>query len=317
MDFLRRVRWPDGFRCPACGRSLAWMTARGQLRCVGCQRQTSPTAGTIFEGTRKPLRLWFQAMWYVTNQKHGVSALGVQRILGLGSYQTAWTWLHKLRRAMVRPGRDLLSGEVEVDETYLGGREVGVTGRKTNKKSIVAIAAAGAAPVVSAWRVSRTRARASFRLSKRRWPWNHSNRWLRAYNGLAGAGFEPSRRTASGDLAHIVMPRVHRVAGLLDRWWLGIHHGRRNLPGRPGSRRYGAENKQEIDCRDCRRNPRVRHRAISASQLDCYLDEFTFRFNRRRSQARGLLFYRLLQQAVQLEPVPYKMLVGGSPNQGP
>ena len=140
MDFLRRVRWPDGFRCPACGRSLAWMTARGQLRCVGCQRQTSPTAGTIFEGTRKPLRLWFQAMWYVTNQKHGVSALGVQRILGLGSYQTAWTWLHKLRRAMVRPGRDLLSGEVEVDETYLGGREVGVTGRKTNKKSIVAIA---------------------------------------------------------------------------------------------------------------------------------------------------------------------------------
>ena len=87
------------------------------------------------------LRLWFQAMWYVTNQKHGVSALGVQRILGLGGYQTAWTWLHKLRRAMVRPGRELLNGEVEVDETYVGGREVGVTGRKTNKKSIVAIAA--------------------------------------------------------------------------------------------------------------------------------------------------------------------------------
>ena len=110
------------------------MTARGQLRCVGCQRQTSPTAGTIFEGTRKPLRLWFQAMWYVTNQKHGVSALGVQRILGLGSYQTAWTWLHKLRRAMVRPGRDLLSGEVEVDETYLGGREVGNRGKTPGKK---------------------------------------------------------------------------------------------------------------------------------------------------------------------------------------
>ncbi len=128
-DFLRRVRWPEGFRCPVCGKTVAWMTARGQLRCARCQRQTSATAGTIFEGTRKPLRLWFQAMWYVTNQKHGVSALGVQRILGLGSYQTAWTWLHKLRRAMVRPGRDLLNGEVEVDETYLGGREVGVTGR--------------------------------------------------------------------------------------------------------------------------------------------------------------------------------------------
>ena len=105
------------------------------------QRQTSVTAGTIFEGTRKPLRLWFQAMWYVTNQKHGVSALGLQRILGLGSYQTAWAWLHKLRRAMVRPGRDLLGGAVEVDETYVGGRETGVVGRQTKTKSIVAIAA--------------------------------------------------------------------------------------------------------------------------------------------------------------------------------
>ena len=118
-----------------------WPTARGQLRCNRCQRQTSVTAGTIFEGTRKPLRLWFQAMWYVTNQKHGVSALGLQRILGLGSYQTAWAWLHKLRRAMVRPGRDLLGGAVEVDETYVGGRETGVVGRQTKTKSIVAIAA--------------------------------------------------------------------------------------------------------------------------------------------------------------------------------
>ena len=114
-EFLGRVRWPEGFRCPSCCGTDAWPTARGQLRCNRCQRQTSVTAGTIFEGTRKPLRLWFQAMWYVTNQKHGVSALGLQRILGLGSYQTAWAWLHKLRRAMVRPGRDLLGGAVEVD----------------------------------------------------------------------------------------------------------------------------------------------------------------------------------------------------------
>ena len=129
MDFLRRVRWPEWFPLSGLREKLGVDDGSdGQLRCVG-QRQTSPTAGTIFEGTRKPLRLWFQAMWYVTIQKHGVSALGVQRILGLGSYQTAWTWLHKLRRAMVRPGRDLLSGEVEVDETYLGGREVGNRGK--------------------------------------------------------------------------------------------------------------------------------------------------------------------------------------------
>ena len=208
------------------------MTARGQLRCVGCQRQTSPTAGTIFEGTRKPLRLWFQAMWYVTNQKHGVSALGVQRILGLGSYQTAWTWLHKLRRAMVRPGRDLLSGEVEVDETYLGGREVGVTGRKTNKKSIVAIAAEIRGCGTGRIRMARVKDASGESLV----PFVQTavcpgttirtDGW-RAYNGLAGAGFEhqPKNSSASGDPAHIVMPRVHRVAGLLDRWWLGIHHG--------------------------------------------------------------------------------------------
>ena len=134
-------RWPEGFRCPSCCGTDAWPTARGQLRCNRCQRQTSVTAGTIFEGTRKPLRLWFQAMWYVTTQKHGVSALGLQRILGLGSYQTVWAWLHKLRRAMVRPGRDLLGGAVEVDETYVGGRETGVVGRQTKTKSIVAIAA--------------------------------------------------------------------------------------------------------------------------------------------------------------------------------
>jgi len=225
-------------------------------------------------------------MWYVTNQKHGVSALGVQRILGLGSYQTAWTWLHKLRRAMVRPGRELLSGEVEVDETYLGGREAGVTGRKTNKKSIVAIAAEIRGRGTGRIRMARVKDVSGGSLV----PFVQTvvcpgttirtDGW-RAYNGLAGAGFEhqPKNISASGDPAHIVMPRVHRVAGLLDRWWLGIHHG-----------------------------------AISASQLD---REFTFRFNRRRSQARGLLFYRLLQQAVQLEPVPNKKLVGGSPNQGP
>jgi len=117
------------------------MTARGVLHCRACQGQTSVTAGTVFEGTRKPLRTWFLAMWFVTSQKHGASALGLQRVLGLGSYQTAWAWLHKLRRAMVRPGRDRLTGPVEVDETYVGGPEEGVRGRETLDKTPVVIAA--------------------------------------------------------------------------------------------------------------------------------------------------------------------------------
>jgi hypothetical protein len=119
-EYLFQLRWPEGFRCPHCGGARTWETKRGLYRCTRCDVQVSLTAGTIFQDTHKPLRLWFRALWYVTNQKHGVSALGLQRVLGLGSYRTAWTWLHKLRHAMVRPGRDRLSGTVEVDETYIG-----------------------------------------------------------------------------------------------------------------------------------------------------------------------------------------------------
>ena len=141
IGFLHRVRWCKGFECPDCRGTSAWVTARNHLRCTKCQRQTSVTAGTIFDSTRKPLRMWFQAMWYLTSQKSGGSALGLQCVLGLRSYQTAWSWLHKLRRAMVRPGPEQLKGCVEVDETYLGGKEQGVHGRETQNKAIVVVAA--------------------------------------------------------------------------------------------------------------------------------------------------------------------------------
>lgn len=282
-DYLIRVRWPEGFRCPNCGGDTAWRTGRGEFRCSKCQRQTSPIAGTVFEGTRKPLRTWFQAMWYVTNQKHGVSALGLYRILGFGSYQTAWSWLHKLRRAMVRPGRDRLTGEVEVDETYVGGKEAGAVGRKASKKSLVGIAAEIRGRGIGRIRMSVVNDASSGSLA----PFVHesvfegsvvhTDGW-RGYSGLEGLGYDhrPKNIAASGDPAHIAMPRVHRVASLLDRWWLGIHQG-----------------------------------AISPKHLGYYLDEFTFRFNRRRSRARGLLFYRLLEQALNVDFVPYKQLVGG------
>src|SRR5208282_2790411 len=107
------------------------------LQCAACDYQASVTAGTIFQDSHKPLRTWFRALWWVTGQKTGASALGLQRALGLGSYQTAWTWLHKLRRAMVRPGRDRLAGRVEVDETYIGGLEERVRGRQTETKALV------------------------------------------------------------------------------------------------------------------------------------------------------------------------------------
>ena len=132
-DYLARLRWPKGFRCPNCGSDHAWRV-NTLIECGPCGRQTSVLAGTIFHRTRTPLPVWFRAMWYVTSQKSGASALGLQRVLGLGSYETAWTWLHKLRRAMVRPGRDKLSGWIEVDETWLGGWEEGVAGGKRARK---------------------------------------------------------------------------------------------------------------------------------------------------------------------------------------
>src|SRR5260370_181473 len=139
--YLGRLRWPDGFRCPLCGGGKSWPVRVVLLQCVGCGHQTSVTAGTIFQDTRTPLKLWFHAMWWVTTQKNGASALGLQRVLGLKQYQTAWTWLHKLRSAMVRPGRDLLTGRVEVDENYLGGLEEGLRGRLVEKKALIVIAA--------------------------------------------------------------------------------------------------------------------------------------------------------------------------------
>ncbi len=142
QQYLEHLRWPEGFFCSRCGESNEpFRLSRNRLMCRHCRYQCTVTAGTVFEKTRTPLRTWLAAAWYLTNQKNGVSALGLQRVLGLGSYQTAWAWLHKLRRAMVRPGRDLLSGEVEVDETYVGGPETGVAGRQTKTKSIVVIAA--------------------------------------------------------------------------------------------------------------------------------------------------------------------------------
>ena len=140
-EYLCQLRWPEGFRCPRCGHDKAWAVRTALLECAGCGHQASPTAGTIFQDTRQPLQSWFRAMWWLTSQKNGASALGLQRVLGLGSYKTAWTWLHKLRRAMVRPGRDRLSGRVEVDETYLGGLEEGVRGRQTDAKALIVVAA--------------------------------------------------------------------------------------------------------------------------------------------------------------------------------
>jgi transposase-like protein/ribosomal protein L37AE/L43A len=286
--YLAQLRWPDGFRCPKCGGATAWPVRAVLWQCASCGRQTSVTAGTVFQDTRTPLTAWFRAMWWVTNSKAGTSALTLQRLLGLGSYQTAWAWLHKLRRAMVRPGRDRLSGEVEVDETLLGGLG-GAQGRSTATKALVVVAAEvvgrgtgrirmrripdGSAPTLQAF-VEEAIERGSI---------VHTDGWD-GYARVKSQGYRHRVSLLRGhpELASALLPRVHRVVSLLKRWLLGTHQG-----------------------------------AVSRAHLDYYLDEFTFRFNRRTSQHRGKLFFRLVQQAVAVEPVPYERLVQSGGQRGP
>ena len=285
LDYIAKLRWPNGFICPSCGINTdkPSLMERGLFLCRECKRQTSITAGTLFHGSHKPLRTWFLAMWFVTSQKHGASALGLQRVLGLGSYNTAWNWLHKLRRAMVRHGRDQLSGAIEVDETYVGGIGTKVRGRGAKRKTIVAIAAEvrgrgpGRIRMAKVPDLSAPSLRGFVRDNVQKGAQLRTDAWS-GYNGIEVMGYKHIviNVSDSGDPAHVVLPRVHRVASLLDRWWLGIHQG-----------------------------------AIRPSHLDYYLDEFTFRFNRRTSKARGLLFFRLMEQAIDCNPVPRKMIIGG------
>ncbi len=288
-EYIRRLRWPNGFVCSGCGAiGEPWEMSRGRLRCRACGLETTLTAGTVFQDTRKPLRVWFLAMWFVTSQKNGVSALGLQRVLGLGSYKTAWTWLHKLRRAMVRPGRDRLTGAVEVDEIYVGGREKSARGRETDAKSIVVAAVEKNGRGVGRIRLRRVEdVSAASLLSFVKdavTPGTevHTDGW-RAYSRLKHAGYQHQVTVIDGGSspAHEVMPRVHIVASLLKRWLMGTHQG-----------------------------------GIQRQHLDYYLDEFSFRFNRRRSSARGLLFHRLAQQAAAIGPAPYSTIIndiGSSP----
>ena len=237
----------------------------------------SVTAGTILQDSHLPLTVWFRAMWQITSQKNGISALGLQRVLGLGSYKTAWAMLHKLRRAMVRPGRDRLDGVVEVDETYWGGEETGAIGRRTEIKALIIVAAEEDGKGIGRIRLrsipNLTKATLHGFIAQSVVPGSTVRTdGLPAYLGMQGYIHDRQiqRHQEAGE--HL-LPRVHRAISLLKRWLLGTHQG-----------------------------------AIAHAHLDDYLDEFTFRFNRRTSRSRGKLFYRLAQQAMQVGTAPCSTL---------
>ena len=282
VQYLGKLRWPDGFSCPRCGDGNSWRTGRGLWMCAGCALKTSATAGTIFHRSHTPLSTWFAAVWFVTSQKNGVSAKGLYDALGFGSYETAWAWLHKLRRAMVRPDRELLDGVVELDQSFLGGKSAGKQGGSSEKAPIT----------IAVERDDRGRL-GRVRLELADGPGGldmldfarevitpgatiHTD-GARMFTRLAEEGYTHHATTGyQAEDLDAVMPAPHLVSSLLKRWTAGTLHYR-----------------------------------LSRQHLPYYLDEFTFRFNRRTSSARGLLFYRLLQQSVDTDPHPLKELIGG------
>lgn len=272
LDYLANVRWPTGYRCLRCSSAEIWELSNGLYRCKKCHYAASVIAGTLFQGTHKSLKIWFQAMWYVVNQKNGVSALGLQKALGLGSYHTAWQWLHKLRRAMVRHGRDKLSGTIQSNETFIGGEKSGKRGRGSEGKTLVLVAVEDNQGIVGRIRLSVIESGSSdaiiptLKTMVEKGSTISTDGW-NGYKGLSSHGYQHISVNNS-DLKDDAIPLAHLIVSLLKRWLLGTHQG-----------------------------------GISHKNLSYYLDEFTFRFNRRKSRSRGKLFYRLVQQAIDLGPI--------------
>jgi len=282
LDYLGMIRWPLGYQCLRCSEKGALKLGRGLYRCQFCKYEGSVIVDTLFQDTHKPLRLWFQAIWYIVSQKNGVSALGLQKALGLGSYHTAWEWLHKLRRAMVRPGRDKLSGIIEINETMIGGEQSGKRGRGAEGKTLVLIAAEETQWGIGRIRLAPIRDASGEVLENAIQHMVEIGSTIRTdgwsgYNGLSKLGYTHLPMANHNVKEEDAIEQAHLVAALLKRWLLGTLHG-----------------------------------GFSHKNLPYYMDEFTFRFNRRTSNSRGKLFYRLIQQALEIEPVPAKLLAGVS-----
>lgn len=279
LNYLKELRFANGYACRKCNYKEYWLNIRGLLVCKNCKDELSITAGTIFHRSKLPLVVVFRALWWMVAQKNGVSATGLQRVLGLGSYRTAWTWLHKFRRLMVFPGRDRLSGTVEVDETLVGGKQAGKRGRGAVGKTLVAIAVEVLEKGTGRVRISVIPDASKKALSKfisgniEAGSTLVTDGW-NGYNGISKKGYQHTieNKTTMID-GQEILPHVHRIASLLKRWLLGTHQN------------YTGE-----------------------QYLPYYLDEYTFRYNRRKSKSRGLLFQRLVEQGVIHVPVEYKLI---------
>jgi len=271
FDYIAAIRWPDGFVCPNCGNKKFWKSRQNQRICTHCKKKTSVLAGTLLQDTKLPLNLWFQMVWWFVGPKNGASALALMQNFGIGSYETAWRLLTKLRSCAVLPMREPLAGEVEVDEAFLGGKD---------NKEIVVIAAEKRGRGTGRLRLKHVKSRkaediqgfiveavspGSTIVSDRH----------KSYPTIVKKGYAhtPLRKPffweeVDGNDDRL-LPRVHRAISLLKRWYYGTYQGR-----------------------------------VDEENLQSYLDEFVFRFNRRTSGSRGLLFHRMMTAAVDSTPKP-------------
>ena len=280
VDYLESIRWPQGFECPVCGSIRYWKKSNKRFECIDCHKETTVTNGTIFHKSTKPLHIWFHAIWWIVAQKNGVSAKGLMKILGFGSYKTSWIWLHKFRRLMIMSGRTKLKGVVEVDEVFIGGKKSGKRGRGAEGKSIIAVAVEVKGEKTGRVRLAKIQDASSKSLIgfienniekssiviTDEWP---------SYNKLSSMEYTHKTEKATiDDDKEEILPNVNKIASLLKRWLLGTHQS-----------------------------------YLNKNKLGYYLDEYVFRYNRRLSTSRGLLFLRLIEQAVKTKPVTYNEII--------
>lgn len=286
QEYLAQCRWPDGFSCPRCDHRRAYrMTAPRRWQCAACRYQVSLTAGTILHNTKTPLTTWFWAAYLTVTDKRGMSALLLQRQLGLRRYETAWMLLHKLRRAMVNAQRERLHGDVEIDDTWIGGPQAGLRGSRQLRGRraalvLVAVEKRGSASgrvrmaVIPDFKAATLTGFITEHIAPGSTLYTDG---LKQFTGLPAKGYAhvPRSQPRPGELragAPSVVPLADRAIGNLQQWLVGTHHG------------------------------------VSRGQLQVYLDEFVFRHNRRRTPAAA--FQTLLGLGSGRAPTPYRQIRG-------
>jgi transposase-like protein/DNA-directed RNA polymerase subunit RPC12/RpoP len=278
-QYLFQLRWPDGFECPNCRHRAFWVSSKSIYICTRCERNFSLTAGTVMHGTKKPLRYWFKAMWWFTTRKSGVNAVNLKDLLGFGSYDTAWRWLQKLRRCTIRNGREKLSGAVEVDEFYIGGQHPGKRGRGSTGKSIVVTAVEKEGRKIGRIRMQVIPDCSSASILS----FIHDN--IKPDSHIITDGWKGYQPLDDEKYNHVpivfeglankesALNGVHLIASLVKRLIRGTFQG-----------------------------------SFGKGYLQYYLDEYVFRFNRRKSLSVGKRFFRIVQQAVNSEQITYSEL---------